>query len=78
MAKVSRTGEDGGHVEVVWTCPLCGSVETDWYDQSSMAYCGECLNEHRWQEVLTPHQQGRANKIFEVLEEEEWKARAEP
>lgn len=60
--------EDG--VEVYWTCPTegCGSIELDLYDQSSHAYCGACLQEYDWDEVLKAEEMDTANRLYKKLE----------
>lgn len=40
-------------IEIVWYCPVCATKNHDLYNESTHAYCEDCVEDYSWIEVLS-------------------------
>ena len=52
--------------EYEWTCPFCGTKNTDDYALTIFPVCEGCGTDNWWEDLLTPEQIEEANSIIDA------------
>jgi hypothetical protein len=56
-------------LEVEWDCPNCKSPQVDNYLETAVPFCGNCLEDVHWDEILTGKEMEDLNRASEKAEQ---------
>ena len=52
-------------IEVVWVCPDCGQMQSDYYRHTAIPVCKQCGKEFFWDQITDEPRMKKLNDIWE-------------